>query len=114
MLQISPSAAREIQRIQKNKLQPDTLLKLTIISGGCSGFFYQLQIDSKNNIEDVAVRSLELNGIKISIDETSWQYVENLKIDYAEDLMGGGFRFNNPLAKDVCGCGMSFAIDKSD
>jgi len=122
MLQISLSAAKEIKRIQENKLEPDTLLKLTIISGGCSGFFYQLQMDSKNNIQNIdeyrsslkntGVHFLELNGVEILVDETSWQYVENLKIDYAEDLMGGGFRFNNPLAKDICGCGMSFAIDK--
>ena len=122
MLEISPSAAKEIKRIQENKQQPDTFLKLKIISGGCSGFFYQLQIDSADSLKDTGDRdsftntfsSIEVDGIKIFIDEPSWQYVENLKIDYAEDLMGGGFRFNNPLAKDVCGCGMSFAIAEVD
>ena len=123
MLQISPSAAKEIKRIQENKQQPDTFLKLKIISGGCSGFFYQLQINSADSLKDMGdlnsstnntLRSIEVNGIKIFIDEPSWQYVEDLKIDYAEDLMGGGFRFNNPQAKDVCGCGMSFAIAEFD
>ena len=114
MLQISSSAAKEIKRIQKNRQQPDALVKLTIISGGCFGLFYELQIESftngsqenRKNHSDIA---LEINDIRILVDRDSWQYVENLKIDYAEDLMGGGFRFNNPHIKEVCGCGMSFS-----
>jgi iron-sulfur cluster assembly accessory protein len=35
-----------------------------------------------------------------------------LQIDYSEDLMGGGFRFQNPNATANCGCGNSFAISQ--
>ncbi|WP_143438253.1 iron-sulfur cluster assembly accessory protein, partial [Hydrocoleum sp. CS-953] len=37
-------------------------------------------------------------------------YLNGLTLDYSEDLMGGGFRFNNPNAKVVCGCGNSFSV----
>ncbi|MEN9565232.1 MAG: hypothetical protein RLZZ69_428, partial [Cyanobacteriota bacterium] len=46
--------------------------------------------------------------INLAIDPQSWKYVESLKLDYAEDLMGGGFRFHNPQNKKTCGCGISF------
>ena len=114
MLQISSSAAKEIKRIQQNRQQPDALVKLAIISGGCSGLFYKLRIEnftknSKDDLENNDDISLEINDLHVLVDRESWQYVENLKIDYAEDLMGGGFRFNNPQVKEVCGCGMSFS-----
>ena len=52
----------------------------------------------------------EVNGISVSIDLQQLAYLDNLKLDYSEDLMGGGFRFQNPLATSVCGCGNSFSI----
>ncbi|MCJ8281054.1 MAG: iron-sulfur cluster assembly accessory protein, partial [Rivularia sp. ALOHA_DT_140] len=30
---------------------------------------------------------------------------------YSEDLMGGGFRFYNPKAETICGCGNSFSVN---
>ncbi|MGD1919758.1 MAG: HesB/IscA family protein [Pleurocapsa sp.] len=117
MLQISSSAVKEIQRIQRNKTQPDISLKLTVNSGGCSGLFYELKLEHQDSSQDgdranvpQSDRLIEIDGVKVVVDGDSWQYVENLEIDYAEDIMGGGFRFHNPLAKNVCGCGISFAI----
>ncbi|MDJ0595821.1 MAG: iron-sulfur cluster assembly accessory protein [Pleurocapsa sp. MO_226.B13] len=115
MLQISSSAVKEIKRIQQNRQQPDAPVKLKIISGGCSGLSYQLQLEDiadsdGSNAPLLEARCLEINGIRVLVDQKSWKYLKNLKIDYAEDLMGGGFRFNNPQVKDVCGCGISFAI----
>ena len=110
MLQISSSAVNEIKRIQRNQKQPDSLLKLSINSGGCSGLFYELEFEARGNLPD-SDRSIEKIGeIELIIDNNSWQYIENLKIDYAQDLMGGGFRFHNPQAKKVCGCGISFTV----
>ena len=107
MLQISSSAIDEIKRIRRNKSQPDIPLKLSVSSGGCSGLFYVLQLENTTNCD----RLIEINGVNVAINNDTWQYIENLKIDYSEDLMGGGFRFHNPLAKNVCGCGISFAVE---
>lgn len=109
MLQISSSAANEIKRIQRNQKQPDSLLKLSINSGGCSGLFYELKLEQSGNLPNSNCLK-KIDGIELIIEDDSWQYIENLKIDYAQDLMGGGFRFHNPQAKNVCGCGISFTI----
>ena len=109
MLQISSSAIQEIKRIQRNKKEPDIPLRLRINSGGCSGLFYELKLEDTINREK-SDRPIEIDGINVVVDADSWQYVENLKIDYSEDLMGGGFRYHNPQAINVCGCGISFAI----
>ncbi|MGF1590022.1 MAG: HesB/IscA family protein [Pleurocapsa sp.] len=117
MLEISPIAAQEIKRLKLNSSIPDSLLRLAVKSGGCSGFFYDLTLENSadtqngnNANESVAAQNLwlEIGSIFIVVDLESWKYVEHLKIDYSEDLMGGGFRFHNPHVKNVCGCGISF------
>lgn len=110
MLQISSSAIREIKRIQSNKQQPDIPLKISVLSGGCSGLFYELKFQNSHNSED---KLLQIDAVEIAIAPDAEKYIEDLKIDYAEDLMGGGFRFNNPQAENVCGCGISFSPKKS-
>ncbi len=117
MLEISPIAAKEIKRLKLNSSIPGSLLRLKVKSGGCSGYFYDLKLEnltdthSGNNVnESVASQDLwlEIDTIAIAVDPESWKYIEHLKIDYSEDLMGGGFRFDNPQVKNVCGCGISF------
>jgi hypothetical protein len=34
-------------------------------------------------------------------------------IDYTDELMGGGFRIENPNAVSACGCGHSFRTAES-
>ncbi|RKY23701.1 MAG: iron-sulfur cluster assembly accessory protein, partial [Planctomycetota bacterium] len=31
------------------------------------------------------------------------------EVDYEDDLIQGGFKFNNPNASKSCGCGASFS-----
>ena len=121
MLKISSSAVKEIKRIQQNRQKPDAFLKLAIISGGCSGFFYQLQLEDKSDRHSTdsnhagnftEIDRFEIDGIGVLVERRSRQYLDSLTIDYAEDLMGGGFRFsnNNSQIENVCGCGMSFSL----
>ena len=109
MVKISPSALAEIERLKLSRQIPDIYLRLTVKPGGCLDFFYDLEFESETNIEELeGDRILEIDGVKLAIDDGTWKYVESLKLDYAEDLMGGGFRFYNPHLKKTCGCGISF------
>ena len=114
MIEISPTAIEEIKRLQAQRQNPACSLRISVRSGGCSGLFYDLKFEvetasSEENSSPMSDRSLELEGILLKIDVESWQYIEHLKLDYSEDLMGGGFRFNNPQIKTSCGCGISFS-----
>ena len=111
MIEISQAAAREISRIKSARNQPNSQLRLKVESGGCSGLFYALELQLATNHEDSSDRHFESNQISIVVDSVSYQYLNGIKIDYAEDLMGGGFRFQNPNANKVCGCGISFASE---
>lgn len=105
MIEISQAAAKEINRIKSTQNKPTSQIWLTVKQGGCSGLFYDLSLKDKASEQDY---SFESNGISVLIDSQSYSYLDGLKLDYAEDLMGGGFRFQNPNATDSCGCGISF------
>ena len=122
MIQISQAAAREIKRLKQLRQQPDNLFRLSVKAGGCSGLFYDLELDtssfqsqtqvttedSKTVPHQQQIRSYESNGVTVIVDEQTYPYVQDLKLDYSEDLMGGGFRFQNPNATSTCKCGLSF------
>lgn len=110
-IDITQAAAKEIKRIQSSRQKPDSQFRLRVKTGGCSGFLYCLDLDEVSQQDD---RVCESNGISILIDEASYPLIKGLKLDYSEDLMGGGFRFQNPQASAICGCGQSFQIRSSD
>lgn len=110
MIEFSPAAIAEIQRLRKRHPNPSAFLRLQIQSGGCAGLSYSTKFETQPDSGDLIHHC---NGIEVAIDPHSARYLENLKIDFSEDLMGGSFRFHNPNAKKSCDCGVSFSIDES-
>lgn len=106
MIELSSSAIQEIKRMQTAQQKPESFLRLTIQEGGCEQWYYHFELwDHQSSDQD---HLYTLQGIKVLIDSKSETYLQNLRIDYAEDLMGGGFRFQNPQAVASCRCGLSF------
>ena len=114
MIEISQAAAKEIERIKSTRNKPNSQLRLKVEKGGCSGLFYCLELESlspnNQSCEEQQDRYFQSNGISIVVDTQSYLSLEGIKLDYAEDLMGGGFRFQNPKASSTCGCGISFSL----
>ncbi|MER3435434.1 MAG: iron-sulfur cluster assembly accessory protein [Leptolyngbya sp. ERB_1_1] len=110
MIELSPSAIAEIQRLRTRHADPSAFFRLQVQPGGCAGFSYITKFETQLESSD---RVQQSNGIQIVIDPHSAQYLDNLTIDFSEDLMGGSFRFHNPNAKKSCDCGVSFLINES-
>lgn len=106
MVYLSQSAANEIRRLQVGRQQSDSYFRLGVRQGGCSGLYYTLEFCQEQQEGDRIYESL---GISILVDEKSASYLQNIKLDFAEDLMGGSFRFQNPNAIATCGCALSFS-----
>jgi iron-sulfur cluster assembly protein len=107
MVQLSPAAAREIERFQKTQAAPAALFRLGVQPGGCMGMIYTLRLEEASAPGD---RLYESEQIRIIVDAQSLPYVEGVVLDYSEDLMGGAFRFQNPRAIASCECGHSFVM----
>lgn len=50
------------------------------------------------------------NGIDVVSNIESIPYLLGLVIDYSDDLISAGFRFNNASNDSSCGCGASFEL----
>ncbi|RAH13645.1 MAG: iron-sulfur cluster assembly accessory protein [Methanobacteriota archaeon] len=84
----------------------NSALLVDVLSGGCSGYKYDLQIIEPVNGEEHF--ELMYGGIQIFVPKTASSLLDGVEIDYEEKLMGGGFKLNNPNASKSCGCGESF------
>ncbi len=106
-VRLSPAAIAEVNRIRSKHPNSATLFRLGVQTGGCAELYYTLSLEESALPGD---RLLDCDGIQVAIDAQSWRYLDGLTLDYTEDMMGGGFRFNNPNAVSNCGCGNSFAV----
>ena len=107
MIEITPAATTEVARMLSLGAVNTNNLYLTLGTGSCEQFYYQLSLATVAKDTDL---TMQVGEIKISIDSQYRQYLENIQIDFAQDLMGGGFRFQNPQATKVCGCGNAFSV----
>jgi len=78
-------------------------LRLGVQGGGCAGYNYQLELDT--NPLDIVFES---HGVKYVTNQICLVYIDGTELDYVESLYGGGYKFNNPNAKNTCGCNQSF------
>ena len=80
-------------------------LLVGVLSGGCSGYMYDLQIIEGSEPD---CQTLDIEGIYVQVPNASSHLLDGIEIDYVDRLMGGGFKINNPNAGSTCGCGESF------
>lgn len=107
MVRLSTSAAHEIQRLRSRQHDQNVFFRLKVQAGGCSSLMYDMAFDTHIAPSD---RVYECSGITVVVDAKSINYINDLLLDYSEDLMGGGFRFHNPEAIATCSCGNSFSV----
>ena len=84
-------------------------LLVGVLSGGCSGYMYDLQIIEET---DQSCQEVNINGFRVLVPNASSHLLDGIEIDYVDRLMGGGFKINNPNADSSCGCGESFALGR--
>ena len=99
-------AARRIGEILKAE-PAGTILRLSVLGGGCSGFQYKFDVERDKADDDVSVVR---DGITLVVDPVSLQYLSGSEVDFVDDLIGASFKVNNPQAKTSCGCGTSFSL----
>ena len=106
MITLTPTASGFVKQLISKEAKQNLALRIGVKGGGCSGMSYVLALDDAELKQFDQV--FEQDGIKIVVDAKSHLYLDGMTIDYKESMMGGGFEFNNPLAKKSCGCGTSF------
>ena len=105
-LTMTERAARRIGEILKSE-PSGTMLRLSVLGGGCSGFQYKFDVERDKAEDDVTIVR---DGVTMLVDAVSLGYLAGSEIDFVDDLIGASFKVKNPQAKASCGCGTSFAL----
>ena len=107
-ISLSERAAEEIRGLLERQDKMEAALRVFVSGGGCSGLNYGMAIDDSIEEDDFVFNSY---GVKVVIDPLSFNYIKGASVDYVEDVMGGGFKIDNPNATKSCGCGSSFSTE---
>lgn len=107
---LTPAAAEAVKGLLEKRNLTGYALRVFISGGGCSGFQYGMALE--NNIREQDLTA-EMHGVQVVVDEVSIDYLRGATVDYVDEIMGSGFKIENPNAVSSCGCGSSFRTKDS-
>lgn len=111
LLSLTPTAVGRVRSLLQERNVPDHALRVFVTGGGCSGLRYGMGLEGNPSETDA---KLEFDGVRIVVDPYSADYLRGATVDYIDDLMGGGFKIENPNVQRSCGCGQSFRAKDGD
>lgn len=106
-LTITEAAAKQIKALLDQRGKPSVGIRIGIRTRGCSGQSYTLEYaDDVQPMDEV----VEYNDVKVLIDPKAILFVLGTEMDFVEEDLESGFKFQNPNEKGRCGCGESFHV----
>jgi len=111
MINITDRAAEQVHGLLEKQEKPNAMLRVFVSGGGCSGYSYGMTLEEEPMEGD---QQFSINGVGVIIDPRSAQYLEGANIDFVDNMMGGGFKIDNPNAASSCGCGSSFTPKETE
>ena len=103
-VELTANAAAEIIRQRGLRGTPEARIRIGVRGGGCTGFTYVFEWADEVKKTD---KEFAAHGAAIVVDPKSLVYLGGMQLDFVRNMMGHGFKFNNPNAKGECGCGES-------
>lgn len=109
IITLTSNARSHLSNLRKTE---DTLfIRMGVRSGGCSGMSYAMDLMKEEEIiEEDHIENFDEIKVQCVIDPKSLLYIYGMELDYSDELIGGGFKFQNPNAETSCGCGKSFGV----
>jgi iron-sulfur cluster assembly accessory protein len=105
---LTESAADAIRGLLDERKLENHALRVFIAGGGCSGYQYGMALEGEPRDNDLTISQ---HGVQVVIDDVSINYLRGATIDFVNEVMGSGFKIDNPNASSSCGCGTSFQTE---
>ncbi|WP_017756298.1 HesB/IscA family protein [Calidifontibacillus oryziterrae] len=105
MIIITETAVSQINEMMKEEESANLFLRVAVKGGGCSGLSYGMGFEQEKSDDDI---EFEQHGLKVLVNKSDAPILNGVKIDFKQNMMGGGFTIDNPNAIATCGCGSSF------
>ncbi len=104
ILSLTEKAANKVKSLLEKENKKDYGLRVGIVTGGCSGYMYDIALEKAPKENDVVI---EEKGVNIFMNQESIAFMRGSIVDYVESLQNSGFKINNPNVRTTCGCGHS-------
>lgn len=106
-MSMTDSAVKRLFLLREKENNPNLMLRVTVLGGGCSGFQYALDLDDKTQDGDI---KFEKDGAVLVTDEVSLPFLDGSSVDFVSTMMKSSFKIHNPNEASGCGCGKSFSV----
>ena len=103
---LTERAVLQVKEVMAEQKLDGHYLTVRVVPAGCSGLGYDLNLVKETKQGDIVWTQ---DGVMISTDVMSTQYLKGTQVDYVKTDTSAGFKFENPNAKSSCGCGSSFS-----
>ena len=103
---LTERAAKRIAILKQQEGNAALMLRISVSSGGCSGFSYHFDLVTDSAEDDL---QFAYHGETLVVDDASLDLLSGSELDYVENMVGSMFVMQNPNATATCGCGTSFA-----
>ena len=105
---VTEGAVKEIRRVIAEQAMPeDTVLRVGVSGGGCSGFSYALNFGDA--VDEAKEEVFAQHGLVVAVPHKCGPHLDGTVIDFYAGVEKRGFTFENPNARNTCGCGSSFS-----
>lgn len=104
-LAITDLAKAKLQEFLGDRPLAEVGLRVGVVPGGCSGASYSLGFGESAEEGEL---EFTFNGVRVFVDPMHAALLNGCTVDFVDELMGGGFKIDNPNATSSCGCGKSF------
>jgi iron-sulfur cluster assembly protein len=108
-IQLTESAARRVQQ-QLETRGRGVGLRVGVKASGCSGYAYLLDYADEAGPDEVVFES---HGAKVFVARDTLPMLDGLVVDFRREGLNEVFKFDNPNAEALCGCGESFSVQKN-
>lgn len=106
VVQVTPAAVEHFKRqLEKGH---NKAVRLSVKQSGCTGWMYVVDLVEESKAGDLHMALGD--GVELLVDAQSLPVVGGTEIDYVTEGVNRQLKFNNPRAKDYCGCGESFSV----
>lgn len=104
-ISISGRAAQHFAR-QLATLPGAIAVRLAVEPAGCSGMRYRVDPEHTIGDDDALI---ETGGVRVVVDSRSLPYLQGCTLELVREGVARRLRFQNPNARNSCGCGESFS-----
>lgn len=105
-MEVTDMARTKLQEFLGERPLAEVGVRISVQPGGCSGASYGMEFAETPEEGEV---ELPANGVRLFVSPAHAPLLDGVRVDFLDELMGGGFKIHNPNATSTCGCGKSFS-----